>query len=82
MPTRALVTAVRDGELTPEQRDRLVALLINVDTAAKLAPKVREYYPDSDAAAVGYLIGNWQQVITAYAELAATVQPASEGNAA
>lgn len=57
--TRVLVTVVRDGELIPEQRERLVALLINVDMA-RLAPKVREYYPDSDAAAVGYLIGNWQ----------------------
>lgn len=29
--------------------------------------------------AVGYLTGTGKQVITAYAELAATVQPAGEG---
>jgi hypothetical protein len=58
---RAPTAAVRDGELTPGQRECLAALLIDVDSAARLAP-------------VGYLIGNWQQVITAYAELAATAR--------
>ncbi|HET9258173.1 MAG TPA: hypothetical protein VFO16_23660 [Pseudonocardiaceae bacterium] len=72
---RALATAVRDGELTSGQRECLAALLIDVDTAARLAPRVREYYPDCDAAAVGYLTGNWQQVITAYTSLLAAARP-------
>jgi hypothetical protein len=56
---RALAAAVRDGELTPEQRTALIGLLLTVDAAARLAPRVREYYPDGDALAVGYLIGDW-----------------------
>jgi hypothetical protein len=49
--------------------------LLTVDAATRLAPRVWEYYSDSDAAAVGYLIGNWAPVRDAYAELAATVRP-------
>jgi hypothetical protein len=36
----------------------MVALLLAVDAATRLAPKVLEHYPDCDAAAVGYLTGN------------------------
>jgi hypothetical protein len=70
---RALADAARNNELTTEARSAMVALLLTVDVAARLAPKVREHCPDSDAAAVGYLTGNWQPVATAYVELAATV---------
>jgi hypothetical protein len=55
---RALADAVRNNELTTEARSAMVALLLTVDVAARLAPKVREHCPDCDAAAVGYLTGN------------------------
>jgi hypothetical protein len=79
---RALATAVRDGELTPGQRAALAGLLLTVDAATRLAPRVQEYYPGSDAAAVGYLIGNWAPVRDAYAELVAMVASGGEGHAA
>jgi len=61
---RALANAVRNNELTPEARSAMVALLLTVDAAARLASKIREHYPDCDAAAVDYLTGNWQPVAT------------------
>jgi hypothetical protein len=45
---------VRNNELTTEARSVVVALLLTVDAAARLAPKVRKHYPDNDAAALGY----------------------------
>jgi hypothetical protein len=42
---RALAAAVRDGELTPEQREHLVDLLHSVGTAVALAR--RDRYPDN-----------------------------------
>jgi hypothetical protein len=77
---RALVIAVRDGELTPEQREALVDLLHSLGTAVTLA--ARDYYPDSEAAALGYLIATWAPVATAYAELTATVASGSKECAA
>jgi hypothetical protein len=47
---RALAAAVRDGELTPEQREHLVDLLHSVGTAVALAR--RDRYPDNDSAAL------------------------------
>jgi hypothetical protein len=80
---RALADAVRNNELTTEARSAMVALLLTVDAAARLVPKVLEHYPDCDAAAVGYLTGNWQPVATAYADLLVTItRPSGEGNAA
>jgi hypothetical protein len=59
---RKLADAVRNNELTTEARSAMVTPLLTVDAAARLAPKVREYFPDSDAIAVGYFAGNWQPV--------------------
>jgi hypothetical protein len=77
---RALAAAVRDGELTPEQRERLGDLLHSVGTAVGLAR--RDRYPDNDSAALGYLIATWVPVSSAYAELAAMVRCDGEGHAA
>jgi hypothetical protein len=77
---RALAAAVSDGELTPEQRERLVDLLHSLGTAATLAQ--RAHYPDNDAAALGYLIATWEPVKRAYSELAATVCASGEEHAA
>ncbi|MGH3807910.1 MAG: hypothetical protein ACRDRU_15055 [Pseudonocardiaceae bacterium] len=38
----ALAIAVRDGELNPEQREHLGALLHSVGTAVTLAPRAQE----------------------------------------
>jgi hypothetical protein len=51
---RTLAAAVRDNELTPEQRECLVSLLYSLGTAVTLAPRAERHYPDSDAAALGY----------------------------
>jgi hypothetical protein len=48
---RALATVIRDGELTLEQRGRLVDLLHSLNTAAMLAQ--RDHYPDNDRAGAG-----------------------------
>jgi hypothetical protein len=77
---RALAVAVRDGELTPEQREHLVDLLHSVGTAVGLAR--RDHYPDNDSAVLGYLIATGAPVASAYAELAATVCREGEGHAA
>ena len=76
----ALAVAVRDGELTSEQRERLGDLLPSVGTAVGLAR--RDRYPDNDSAALGYLIATWAPVSSAYVELAATVRHDGEGHAA
>jgi hypothetical protein len=57
------LVAVRDGELTPEQRERLGDLLHSVGTAVGLAR--RDRYPDNDSAALGYLIATWAPVSSA-----------------
>jgi hypothetical protein len=49
-------------------------------TAVALAR--RDHYPDTDSAALGYLIVTWAPVSSAYAELAATVCRDGEGHAA
>jgi hypothetical protein len=77
---RALAAAVRDGELTPEQREHLVDLLHTLATAVALAR--RDHYPDNDAAALGYLIATWAPIASAYAELAATIRRDGEWHAA
>ncbi len=79
---RALALAVRDGELTPEQRECLVSLLYSLGTAVRLAPRAEQHYPDNDAAALGYLTATWASVEQDYAELAATVRGGSEEHAA
>jgi hypothetical protein len=40
---------IRDGELTPEQREHLVTLLPSLATAATLAPRAEQYFPGDDA---------------------------------
>ena len=67
----ALTAAVRDGELTPEQREQVADLLPTLATAVGLAR--RDRYPDNDSAALGYLIATGTPVLRAYAELVATV---------
>jgi hypothetical protein len=77
---RALAVAVRDGELTPEQREHLGDLLHTISTAVTLTR--RDHHPDNDSAALGYLIATWAPVSSAYAELAATVCRDGEEQAA
>jgi hypothetical protein len=60
---RALTAAVRDGELTPEQREHLVDLLHSVGTAVGLAR--RDRYLDNDSAVLGYLIATGAPVASA-----------------
>ena len=79
---RALATAVRDGELTPKQRECLISLIYSLGTAVTLAPRAERHYPDSDAAALGYLTATWAPVTTAYADLAATVRSSGEEHTA
>ncbi|MGH3922739.1 MAG: hypothetical protein ACRDTT_07715 [Pseudonocardiaceae bacterium] len=45
---------VRDGELSPEQREHLVTLLHTIATAAALAPHGAERYPDNPLQAATY----------------------------
>jgi hypothetical protein len=54
---RTLAAAIRDGELTPEQREHLIDLLHSLNTAVRLAPQAQQHYRENDAAALGYLIG-------------------------
>lgn len=79
---RALAAAVRDGELTPEQRWCLADLLHSLNTAVRLAPRAQKNYPDNDAAALGYLTAAWADVQRYYAELAATVRGGGQEPAA
>ena len=79
---RALADAIRDGELSPAQREHLVTLLHSLNTAATLAPQAQEIYPDCDSRALGYLIGAWAPVQRDFADLAATVRPSGEKHAA
>ena len=80
---RALAAAVRDGELTPEQRGCLAALLHCVGQAAALAPRSERIWASNDArSALEYLTGCWQPVERACAELAATVRGSGEEPAA
>jgi hypothetical protein len=74
---RALAAAVRDGELTPEQRTHMVTLLHDIGTAVTLAPRAQKQFPGDDARVLGYLIGTWAPVERAYVELAATVRIAA-----
>ncbi|MBV9160663.1 MAG: hypothetical protein JO281_03705, partial [Pseudonocardiales bacterium] len=60
---RALAAAVRDGELTPEQREHLGDLLHSVGTAVGLAR--RDHYPDNDSAVLGCLIATGTPVSSA-----------------
>jgi hypothetical protein len=60
---------IRDGELSPKQREHLADLLHSVALAAAVAPKAEQLYPNSDAAARRYLIVTWAPVERAYAEL-------------
>jgi hypothetical protein len=76
----ALAVAVRDGELTPEQRERLDDLLHSVGTAVGLAR--RDHHPDNDSTALGYLIATGAPVASAYAEVVATVCRDGEEHAA
>lgn len=71
---RALAAAVRAGELSHAQREALAMLLYSVVEATALAPRAQQRYPDNDTAALGYLIGAWEPVTTAWAELVATLR--------
>ena len=48
----------------------------------RLAPHAQEVYPDNDSAALVYVSAMWEPVATAFTELAATVHPSGERNAA
>jgi hypothetical protein len=77
---RALAAAVRDGELTPGQRERFAELLHTLGRAVAAAR--RDHYPDNDSAALGYLIATWAPVQRDFAELAAMVCRDGEGHTA
>ncbi|MGH3693876.1 MAG: hypothetical protein ACRDRX_07790 [Pseudonocardiaceae bacterium] len=62
-----MAAAVRDDELTPEQRECLAGLLHSI----ALASVVADCYPESATTAVGCLIATWAPVWRNYAELAA-----------
>jgi hypothetical protein len=47
-----------------------------------VAPRGEQLYPDSDIAALGYLIATWAPFERACAELAATVTSSDKGCAA
>jgi hypothetical protein len=42
---------IRDGELTPEEREHQVTLLHSLATAATLAPRAEQHFPGDDAGA-------------------------------
>ncbi len=64
---------VRDGELSPEQREHLVTLLHTIATAAALAPHGAERYPDNSLQAATYSAAAGEPVGTGYRRLLAQV---------
>jgi hypothetical protein len=60
---------VRDGELSPEQREHLVTLLHLIDSAAARALWAGERYPDNPELAAVYAASAWEPVGTECARL-------------
>jgi hypothetical protein len=71
-PTRdiyALAAAVRDGELSPEQREQLVRLLHRIESAYGLAPLAAQRYPDAPERQNAYATAVWEPVAAECARL-------------
>jgi hypothetical protein len=75
----ALAAAVRDGELSPEQREQLARLLHRIDSAYGLAPLAAQRYPDAPERRDAYVAACWEPVGAAYGELLAAVTTAHPG---